>query len=108
MRRTASIGTWLCLSLLSAVSSASAEGLVRLECWGSCSATDPRQVCLANPVADKPIAISCDQISQLTYGAQYEAPCGPGRCTIPAGIVGNGFDLFCEDGGDNDAVVSCR
>jgi hypothetical protein len=101
---TAMVGSLLAITAGSAL----AEGSVKLECWGNCGSVTLRQVCDRFSTTSQPVSIACDDTASpgSSFGPQA---CGGATC-YPYGTLSqwDTVGAYCQDGGGNDAIVTCK
>jgi len=91
--------------------SASAEGSVKVECWGDCFRVNLGQVCDFYGPGARPYAISCDDSQVMGQGGGQSKACGYGGDTCTEYSTLGVFDRvgdYCADGPGMDAIVYCR
>lgn len=92
------------LGVLPAV--ASAEGSVKVECFGRCDLVSLGQACDTFSLNSLPVAIACDDTG---VGAGINVTCGSATCRPFGSIVrSDRVSHYCDDGAGFDAVVTCR
>jgi len=102
---TAMVGSFLAL----AAAPAFAEGAIKVECYGNCSAVSLQEVCDSWSPGTAPVAVACDDTA--TPGSVYPATvwCGGAQCSPYGTMVGSdSLGAYCADNLGNDAVVTCR
>jgi hypothetical protein len=101
-----SLGLTLAGLLAIGASPAFAEGIVKVDCKGNCSAVTLQQICNTFKVNSVVQAVACDETADP--GAGSASNCG-GTCTANGTLSGGQLlSAYCQDGLSFDAVVTCK